>query len=115
MTPLNLIVLYVADIDSSRNFYAALGLPFTQEKHGAGPIHYSTELPGGAVLELYPRGGSASSRARLGFTVTDLPAAIAALQEVTPGALLRAPADLAYGHVAVVKDPDGNKIELVAA
>lgn len=56
VTVLTLVVLYVADIDASRRFYAGLGLSFAAEQQGSGPEHFAAALPAGAVLELYPAG-----------------------------------------------------------
>ena len=50
---LDVIVLRCADLDMTRNFYEGLGIEFNEERHGQGPLHFSTQL-GSAVLELYP-------------------------------------------------------------
>lgn len=113
--PLTLVVVYVSDLAASTRFYTAVGLEFQEEKHGTGPTHYSTTLPGGTVLELYPQGNRPASRNRLGFAVADLDAAVAAVQTIAPGAVLSGPALRDYGTVAVVEDPDGNRVELLAA
>ena len=53
---LTYLVLYVSDIDASRDWYeSALGLRFTEEQH-SGPVHYSTKLEDGTVVELFPAG-----------------------------------------------------------
>ncbi|QLH26701.1 glyoxalase/bleomycin resistance/dioxygenase family protein [Streptomyces sp. Rer75] len=93
------MVLYTDHLEESREFYTALGLPFVREQHGSGPVHYSTTLPDGMVIELYPATAKRpASSARLGFTVDG--------QTLTP--------PLASGR-HVVKDPDGRMIELYAA
>lgn len=110
---MNLIVLYVSDVEHSLTFYAALGLRFTEEQHGAGPAHHAAVLAGDLVLELYPRGRREASRNRLGFRVPSVAHTIA---EITlRGFEVRdaAPRVLDYGTVVVVQDPDGNNIELV--
>lgn len=67
---LSLLVLYTEQLDACREFYAALGLRWGEERHGSGPMHYSTTLPGGLVLELYPGApGRDTGRLRLGITV----------------------------------------------
>lgn len=91
---LNYIVLYVSDIDASRDWYeSALGLRFQREHHGNGPIHYSTQLDGTA-LELYPSGDRPVTRTRIGLSVPDL-------YRVRP-------------EPSVITDPDGNVIEVTA-
>lgn len=113
--PLTLIVIYVSDLSASTRFYTAVGLELQEEKHGTGPTHCSTTLPGGTVLELYPQGNRPASRNRLGFGIADLDAAVEAVQMIAPGALLSGPELREYGTVAVVEDPDGNRVELLSA
>lgn len=67
----SLLVIYSEQLDVCRDFYAGIGLPLVREQHGAGPVHYSSELAGGLVLELYPgRPKRTTGRLRLGLTVT---------------------------------------------
>ena len=108
---LNLLVLKTHRLDELLKFYTAIGFRFSMERHGNGPTHYAAEL-GGAVFELYPlpeEVGQADRTTRLGFTVPDLDAALRALesagfvQGTTPP-----------GNRAVLRDPDGRAVELVA-
>lgn len=64
---LNLLVLRCRDIEATRTFYTQLGLTFTREQHGNGPVHYSTYLDG-LLLELYPTNAEPDN-VRLGFSV----------------------------------------------
>lgn len=52
---LNLIVIRSRNIGLSRAFYEAIGLVFTDEKHGSGPEHIASQLPNGVVFEIYPQ------------------------------------------------------------
>lgn len=70
-TALALVVLYVADLDASHDFYAGLGMELVHEQHGAGPAHYSSTLDAGTVLELYPAGDGAVTRTLLVLRVPD--------------------------------------------
>jgi hypothetical protein len=36
------LVLRASNLVASRNFYEQLGLDFTAEQHGGGPLHYAT-------------------------------------------------------------------------
>lgn len=109
---LNLLVLYVTDLDASVRFYTACGLTFTPERHSSGPLHFSATTPGGVVLELYPSGAGAPTRTRIGFAVDDAERVASALAAAGwPEA--SEPRDLDYGRVRVVRDPDGNAVELV--
>lgn len=112
--PLTLLVLYVSDLEASRRFYAACGLDFVAERHGNGPRHYAATLPGHMVVELYPCGGKPVTRTRIGLRVADIEATLRRLAEagVTD---ISEPRDLPYGRVRVVRDPDGNAVELVEA
>lgn len=91
---LNYLVLYARDPAASAEWYAdALGLHFTREQHGDGPVHYSAEI-GGTVLELYPSGDRPVTRTRVGLVVPD------------PFGVAPSP--------TVITDPDGNRIEVRA-
>jgi len=107
MVELTLLVLRCSDLELSRRFYAALGLAFTTEQHGGGPLHYSCQL-GTTVLELYPA-SSASSSVRLGLAVSDMTAAIESVRAL--GARVdREPGP--ESSTCVVRDPDDNRVEL---
>jgi len=109
---LNLIVLRSPDIVRSAAFYARLGLQFDLHRHGSGPEHFSSELVGGVVFELYPIDENATVvGARIGFRVPSVDEAVAALAEY-PGAVVSKPGESEWRRRAVVRDPDGNKVEL---
>jgi catechol 2,3-dioxygenase-like lactoylglutathione lyase family enzyme len=103
MTPsLALVVLYVADLEESRHFYATVGLDLVREQHGSGPVHYSAVLDG-AVLELYPAGDGVlpPTRTRLALRVDDPYAAAKRLREEGFSVA-----------ITVAEDPDGNAVTL---
>jgi lactoylglutathione lyase len=110
---LQLIVLRAAEIDRTVRFYEALGLQFTQEQHGSGPVHYACEL-GGIVLEIYPAKqehafrGATGSMMMLGFQVDSLPSVLEALA----GLGVSAPAEHSTTSRALVEDPDGRAVEI---
>lgn len=67
MSALDYLVLYCSDLDRSAAFYAAHGLHLVR---GDGALHYSAQLDGAVVLELYPTGpGCPVTRTRLGLRV----------------------------------------------
>lgn len=101
---LTLLVLYVADLDESRRFYSLLGLDFTEEQHGDGPMHCAATLHGGAVFELYPAGGKTVTRTRLGFAVLGREAVAEALRS----------AGFTVKRQSLAIDPDGNRVQLQA-
>jgi lactoylglutathione lyase len=112
---LNLVVLRSPDMARAAAFYTCLGLQFTQHQHGSGPQHYAAELAGGGIFELYPTSdGLSTSGTRVGFRVSSVDAAIAALSDY-PDAINTPPRDSPWGRRAVVTDPDGHKVELVQA
>lgn len=104
-----LLVLRCSDIERSRVFYERLGLRFVTEKHGSGHEHYSARI-GSLVLELYPHTDAETRGLRIGFSVTDLPATLEAIQrnEVSP---IRVALEASPPH-ALIRDPDGHWIEL---
>jgi len=113
---LNLVVLRVADIDRAAAFYRLLGFEFVKHAHGTGPQHYASDAAG-FVFELYPATAeqSVSSSTRIGFAVPNVDDAAAKLSSFAGAKLVTAPKDSEWGRRAVVADPDGHRIELVAA
>lgn len=112
---INLIVLRSADIDRAAQFYQVLGLEFTKHRHGTGPEHYASELEG-CVFEVYPRQkeSDASTGTRVGFRVSSVDKAIAAL-EVAGAKVVSLPKDSVWGRRAVIDDLDGHRVELTEA
>ena len=110
---MNLVVLRSPNIARAAAFYSRLGLEFRRHRHGSGPEHFSAELSGGGVFELYPVSDGASTLGvRVGFRVPSVDDAVAALSEY-PGAVLTAPQSSEWGRRAVVADPDGHRVELI--
>ena len=110
---LNLLVLKSRQLDRLKEFYAALGIAFAEEKHGDGPTHYAGRV-GEALLELYPlpeNAGPADVSTRLGFAVSGVDAVVGSLEDAG-GAVVSQPWRTAWGYRAVVRDPDGRAVEL---
>ncbi|EEF61288.1 VOC family protein [Pedosphaera parvula] len=116
MATLALLVLRTATMEATLTFYKALGLHFTEEKHGTGPLHYSSVV-GDLVFEIYPgEPGSAPERktggaTMLGFTVDQLDATLALLNAIKPDSQL-VPKESPWGRRAVAVDPDGRAVEI---
>lgn len=109
---LNLLVIYVADLEVSCDFYRALGLTFVSEQHGSGPVHHAAVLDG-MVVELYPRKPDRpAAQLRLGFQVAAVDSVVQRLQE-RGVRVISAPKESPWGRRAVVEDPDGHSVELV--
>jgi lactoylglutathione lyase len=113
---LNLLTLRAADIEKSLAFYRALGLEFTREQHGTGPIHYASIMRE-TVIEIFPgKPGNAPDRRNagatmIGFQVENLDHMVEVLRQ--QGAeILTPPQESQWGRRAVVEDPDGRAIEL---
>jgi len=110
---LYLIVYYVDSIEQSKYFFELLGLSFTKEKHGDGPVHFSTTLSK-TVLELYPNNErNGITRTRLGLELpTPILPDIKAIENLSdkPVDIMSLDNDKKY---AVLEDPNGNKIDLV--
>jgi catechol 2,3-dioxygenase-like lactoylglutathione lyase family enzyme len=111
ISAITLITLRCADVEHSREFYEALGLSLVAEQHGSGPRHYSATV-GATVLELYPRQDAETRGLRLGFSVSDLAAAVGAAGRVG-GKVVRV--ETAPTRSAILEDPDGHTIELTSA
>jgi lactoylglutathione lyase len=115
-TSLSLLVLRTAKVEACLEFYQRLGLPMVEEKHGKGPVHYSSSSDG-ITIEIYPetQKNSKESRAertiRLGFMVESLTVTLESLG--TLGATVLTPPSITqWGHLAVVLDPDSREIEI---
>ena len=113
---LSLIVLRTSQMEASLVFYRALGFAFVEEKHGSGPVHYSTQL-GPSVLEIFPGEESpelnrkASGATMLGLSVASVDETVSALT-ILGAQVVTVPTDSPWGRRAVVVDPDGRGIEL---
>lgn len=108
-----LLVLRTSSPDKLREFYECLGLSFEQEQHGKGPIHFAAAM-GDAILEIYPLNSGAAipnTEIRLGFSVSDIEEATAALKAKSANVTSDA-RSTPWGTRAIVHDPDGRTIEL---
>lgn len=102
---INLLVLRCKELEMSKQFYELLGFDFVKEKHGNGPMHYSSQVAG-FVLELYPLSGNETvGNSRIGFSLKDIQQVLS--QVVTAGQY-----EFNGRKVYVVRDPDGRKVEL---
>jgi lactoylglutathione lyase len=113
---LNLVVLRVADLERAVAFYRAVGLAFERHAHGTGPQHYASESSG-FVFELYAATAEqpVSASTRVGFAIEDVDAVVARLVMIDGVRVVVPPKESEWGRRAVVADPDGHRVELVAA
>jgi lactoylglutathione lyase len=115
-TSLSLLVLRTARVDDCLKFYQGLGLAMVEEKHGKGPVHYSSSS-NGVTVEIYPetQKNFTESRVersvRLGFAVESLAATLESL-ETLGATVLNPPSITQWGHLAVILDPDGREVEI---
>lgn len=110
---LSLLVLRAADPAGLAGMYSALGMTFSPEKHGKGPLHYAADCAG-IVIEIYPLAHATESTAstRLGFTVRSIHSVHPALEAA--GAVLVSPVQSSpWGKRAVFRDPAGHRFELL--
>lgn len=114
MIHLNLVVIKTNRQEEQVRFYSALGITFSHHRHGNGPYHYAGELDG-LTFEIYPLPKDITdpdTTTRLGFTVESLNNTLKDLEELDVETV-QSPASTEWGYVAVVKDADGRRIELV--
>lgn len=110
---IRLLVIRTLEIERLANFYALLGLTFEYHKHGKSPYHYSA-LVGNTILEIYPlaKGQTeADKELRLGFALDDFENAMTTLKD-RDVEFVSEPMQTDYGFMAIIKDPDGRRIEL---
>jgi predicted enzyme related to lactoylglutathione lyase len=110
---LTLLVLKTHQQTRLQTFYTALGIAFTEEQHGDGPLHFAAHI-GELVLEIYPLpadAGPADTTTRLGFSVPELDEKVRLL-EVAGATVVSRPKATEWGYRAIVRDPDGRAVEL---
>jgi predicted enzyme related to lactoylglutathione lyase len=110
---LNLLVIRTAQPEVLATFYSHLDLQFDYHCHGNGPMHYSADIDG-LVFEIYPllkNQAQADSSLRLGFQVKDLDKLLESLKKEKIN-ILQEPKYAEWGYFAVIRAPDGRKIEL---
>jgi len=111
VTSINLVGIYSTDIEAAHRFYSALGLALNREKHGTGPEHYTVET-GDTVFEIYPSSSPCSPDAvRIGFRVVSVDEALSKLRQMGIE-IVSGPQESAWGRRAVIKDPDGRRVEI---
>ncbi len=109
---LKLVVLKTLEVDRLLTFYETLGIRFSEEQHGKGPLHYSATV-GGIVFEIYPATDpdAAEPSVRLGFEVPNLAAKVQLLRS-SGTTIVSEPKESPWGIRAVVRDPDSRALEL---
>lgn len=110
---LKLLVLKTKQLDALRDFYGALGIELTAERHDNGPLHFAGQA-GDCVFEIYPLPAdreTADASTRLGFAVENLMETVEALRSIGAGTKTK-PQQTSLGSRAVVRDPDGRAVEL---
>ena len=115
---LDLMVIYTRKLKETCEFYQKIGLSFTEEQHGQGPIHYSAKI-GSTVFEIFPCSSKQSpTYTRLGFQWKD---------ELEKTANIHSPHLLSFldSHALeitkmdngqfyyLLEDPEGRKVELL--
>lgn len=98
-------VFYCADLPKALEECTALGYTFTKEKHGDGPVHYSTEI-GHGFVELYP----GNKPIRIGMQVDSVDEWVNDLAE--NGVATSPIKDSKYGRFTTIKDTEGRVLEL---
>lgn len=79
-----LLVLKTRQVEQLRLFYQTLGIGFTEEQHGKGPVHFA-DRAGDVLIEVYPLrddGSPVDSSTRLGFAVGNVAEVIRALEGI---------------------------------
>ena len=110
-TELRLLVIRTNQLEEVKAFYEQLGLTFETHQHTGGALHYAAQT-GTTTFEIYPLLKSqtkADTSTRLGFTIDNFEAF---LQSLKSEFILTTPQLTEWGEMAVVKDPDGRKVEI---
>jgi len=110
---IRLLVIRTSDIAKLADFYTLLGLTFDYHKHGKSPYHYSAPV-GNTILEIYPLAKNqteADNELRVGFALDNFENTITTLKEKGVE-FVSEPMQTDYGFMAIIKDPDGRRVEL---
>ena len=110
MGRLHCVVLLTSDPGAQREFYEKrLGLATAHAE--AGWVAYATQ---GAALTLQPAEAGAAAEVRLAITASPLAAKLDTLR--ARGATVESgPLDTPLCRLAIVRDPEGNRVQLVEA
>jgi len=109
---LNFIAPYSRRLSECVELYERLGYSFVEEKHGTGPLHWSSTAPDGLVLELYP----ATQETEPSFQASvllglEVESPVALLQQLDERYIIRSPKP-GVDETALIRDPEGRKILL---
>jgi hypothetical protein len=110
-TELRLLLIRTGQLEEVKSFYQQVGLVFEAHRHQGGHLHYAAQL-GATTFEIYPLLKSqteADTSNRLGFTIDNFEVF---LQSLKREFIVTAPQLTEWGEMAVVKDPDGRKVEI---
>jgi lactoylglutathione lyase len=110
---LTLLVIRSAVPEQLAEFYQHFGMTFEYHQHGNGPYHYSGHI-GPTLLEIYPMAKGQEQpdiTLRLGLAINSFDDVIDKLQ-VLNTIFHQPPTRTEWGVMAVIKDPEGRKIEL---
>lgn len=109
---LGFLTFYSPNPQATASFYAQFGITFQSEKHGAGPVHYSSESKE-MTVEFYPAAGHAQRKdeVMLGFEIADTDEAerIAMNNNFE---ILEPPKETPLGNRIILADPDGRRVLL---
>lgn len=102
------VTFFARDIEHTANVYRLLGLDFSCEQHGTGPLHLAS-IGERLVLEIYPGEDVASPGVMVGVDVANLDHVRTKLLEA--GIPLSRDIDLvASERRMIVNDPEGRKV-----
>ena len=107
---LSLLVLKTHQLERLKDFYTAVGISFAKEKHGDGPLHLAARI-GDVVIEFHPL--DAEPGPANPFTRTAKGARSLKVLAKLGAAVVSGPRVTEWGRRAVVKAPDGRKVEVV--
>ena len=107
---INLIVIKTQNVEISKSFYELLGINFQKEKHGNGPIHYSSNIDG-VIFEIYPTKEENIANLRIGLTIENIDLTCELLTK-NGHSIISEPRKTDFGYTAVIIDPSGNKVEI---
>ena len=105
------LVLKTPRLEETISFYRTIGLPFEEEKHEEGPIHFTCDLEK-LHFSIYPTTPEESSPGNgiIGFEVDSVEEVLEKARQWGARVIVDFQ-EVPWGVRAIVLDPDGRKVE----
>lgn len=110
------ITVNTPNLENMLRFYEILGCQFSKIKVNLGSELFRSTLEGFELSLLSNQAGEVSlyPKVMMGFKINELEKKINQLYSIPGVVVILDPTDLSDGRKAILQDPDGNSVELLA-